>query len=165
MGNVRVHILGMLVVICLMGSSCRTQYNLGGVKETRIPEDFELMIQRGACFGTCPTYDLWVDALGEVKFDGHQYAPYEGVHEKEIPLEDVRQLVFELIEFRFFEFEDIYDDPQISDLPTFRTTVTMDGRQHTVINRYGAPARLDSLQCRLLEVIDLSRGFQELPER
>lgn len=144
----------MLIWLGLPG--CGSSKELRGVS---VPDDFSVRIQRGACFGTCPTYDLLVQGSGRTILNGYRGLSYTGLYQKHLSRRDLRAMVQAIQEADFFAFEPRYDDTRISDLPTFTLEVVMDGQRHEVVDRYGAPETLEQLQTRLLELIDLETGF------
>jgi hypothetical protein len=130
-----------------------------------VPEDFQITLERGPCFGTCPVYSLSVVADGSVSYDGRQFVAVEGSQTVSISQAEVLLLVEAVVEADFFDLADTYTVPA-TDLPSIATSVTLNGRFKSVYH-YGvgcgtdldtAPPGLCALEA-LLEGIPISNGW------
>lgn len=62
----------------------------------QVPAKFELRMRQTACFGSCPVYELELDASGALSFDGHEYTVVHGTRTGFVPPERVGAVVREL---------------------------------------------------------------------
>lgn len=129
----------------------------------RIPDDLEIELQRSQCYGTCPAYEVHVDADGAVTFNGWEYTETEGGAEGQINEAKVRKLIEEFDEADFFDFEDEYKPKTGSDCATDSSTVTttirINGRDKTVAHYLGcdAPDELTHLEHEVDEILGTER--------
>jgi hypothetical protein len=113
-------------------------------------------MERTACFGFCPVYEVTVYGDGEVQYIGKDFVEVEGEQTSQISEEQVRVLVQAFYDAGFFEMEDRYED-NVTDLPSTTTTITIDGETKSVYNYYGAPESLIELE----QTIDRISGASE----
>jgi hypothetical protein len=130
-----------------------------------VPDDFQVALERGPCFGTCPVYSVTVSADGEVVYDGMQFVPVEGPQTAKLAPDEVTALYQAVEAGGFFNLEDSYTIGA-TDLATIVTTVTMEGRTKSV-SHYGlgcgtdldnAPQALCDIEA-LLEAIPAANGW------
>ena len=137
------------------GESTGSQY--------QIPEDFQLILSRGGCRGQCPIYTLYVNADGEVKYQGEAFVELKGKYEKQISEEKVRSLVQAFRDAKYFEMKDRYDDQQVMDLPSVTLECTMNGQSHKVVDRFESPEELKNLHKQIDEIVGQD-GFKEVAD-
>lgn len=112
-------------------------------------ETFAVRMTRAACYGTCPVYDLEIDADGSVRFQGTRYVRARGNQTASIPAADVAALVARFETTRFFELT--WEDPckqVVTDHATVTLTLVDKGRQRTLVDYLGngcVPASLQAL--------------------
>lgn len=97
----------------------------------------EITLQRGVCFGSCPAYTVTINGEGEVRYEGRNFVDAVGERTATIPREDVARLVARFDEIGFDQLNDAYR-ANVTDLPTYRVSITRDGRTKTVVD-YGGP--------------------------
>ena len=121
-----------------------------------------ITLQRTACFGSCPVYQLSVSPAGAVSFEGTAHVRKLGTGSSQIPRARLDHLLRELEEAGYFSFADRYTsaDPTcgryVTDLPTVITSVTLEGRDKRIEHDQGcgaAPAALVVLEQRIDEVL------------
>jgi hypothetical protein len=112
-------------------------------------ETFAIRMTRAACYGTCPVYDLEIDADGSVRFEGARYVRVRGKQSANVAAADVAALVARFEATHFFELT--WDDP-CKNVATDHATVTLTlvdkGRKRTVVDYLGngcVPASLRAL--------------------
>ncbi|MEO1449998.1 MAG: DUF6438 domain-containing protein [Bacteroidota bacterium] len=124
-----------------------------------IPADFALTLERSGCMGTCPAYMIHVQADGKVFYDGYSHAPLKGKHTKQISEARVKALIKALNDARFWEMKAKYDNPNITDLPSTTLKATLDGKSHSVLDRFESPDEVKNLSILVDEIIGLD-GFE-----
>ena len=110
-----------------------------------IPADFNIKLERTACFGACPVYTVTIDAQGNVTYEGTRFVRVEGQQTDQIPTSTVATLLATARRVGFFDLLDSYRAP-ISDLPTTYVTITANGRTKRVEDYFRAPAGLKDLE-------------------
>ena len=120
---------------------------------TTIPDDFSVTLDRGFCFGHCPSYAVTIRSSGEVEYCGEGFVESLGEHRKTISVRTVAQLARFLDEAHFFDLRDRYIG-RVSDQATYFVSVQMNGRSKTVLNYAGEFADMPSVVTEIEEAID-----------
>ena len=100
-------------------------------------------LQRTACFGRCPVYELSVLSNGQASLRVERFCDEafgrslsEGMHHAQVDIGIWRKLIVDEAQSMGFDtLASRYDDPKVMDLPA--NIMTVDGK--TVWNRYGGP--------------------------
>lgn len=134
-----------------------------------IPFDFQVTLERGPCFGSCPVYTLTVRADGAVEFEGWSFVAAEGSRTALLDAATVRRLRDAVIDSAFYQLVDRYE-VQATDPPSITTTVKMNGQTKSVYHYgLGCGTDLDEAPeglCRLegmLEGIPQANGWVSTP--
>lgn len=99
----------------------------------------EIRLSRGACFGFCPVYEVTINGDGEVRYQGRNFVNVVGERTATISREDVARLVARFDAIGFNSLNDSYR-ANVSDLPTYRITLTRDGHTKTITDFGGVQA-------------------------
>lgn len=102
-------------------------------------DDFSFFVKKTPCYGTCPTYELSVDAGGDVLYNAVRFTEQTGRFTKKISPEKLAQLKIAVRESPFFSWDTLYDDPGISDMPSTIVEIALDGKKKKVVNRHKGP--------------------------
>jgi hypothetical protein len=154
--------LAPLLVACLAGACGRGP---APVPADPVAEG-HLSLERGPCFGTCPVYTVTLERSGAVIFQGRRFVADSGTFTASIPAARADSLFRELDAAGWFAFADRYGmgepgcEPFATDLPSVVTEVRMGGRTKRIEHDYGctgAPARLEELERRIDEVVEVRR--------
>lgn len=112
--------------------------------ETNVHDDTDsITLERGACFGACPIYEVTITSDGTVNFEGRQYTKTKGTAKGHISVQDFRRLVAEFERINYFSLPDRYAPgtsvcPQvITDMPSADTSIHLKGKSKTVSHYYG----------------------------
>jgi hypothetical protein len=119
----------------------------------------KITLRRTMCFGSCPAYSVEVDGDGSVLYQGQAYVAFTGTHRALVPQESVGELV------KMFELADYYslrDEYSLgaTDLPTYTTSIEIDGRRKQVTDYAGEAAGMPSTVSQLEAAIDRVSGAQ-----
>jgi len=123
-------------------------------------------LERGPCFGTCPVYEVEVDAHGLVTFDGRRFVEQIGTATAQIPADSAASLMRSLEADGFFTLDPRYHHGEKgcgayhTDAPHVTLTLSLDGRTHTVELDYGctgAPGVLRRMHDRVYAVTEVAR--------
>jgi ankyrin repeat protein len=118
-----------------------------------------ISLQRSGCYGTCPSYGVWISSDG-VRFDGRHFVVASGKHRAPINAEDVRALAQKIRAADFYSMEDCYR-AGVSDNPTYQLSISIDGREKRVQDYVGAwvgmPAVIEQLEDEVDRVAESSR--------
>ena len=99
-------------------------------------------IQKTYCFGKCPVYTMKIYNGGYVTFVGKANVNMMGNHMTVIRGEDMIRFIDMANEINYFDLEDNYDNPAVSDLPSTTTSIVMNGKRKTVRRRVNFPSEL-----------------------
>ncbi|MBW4658399.1 MAG: hypothetical protein KME15_06975 [Drouetiella hepatica Uher 2000/2452] len=101
--------------------------------------DAVITLERTACFGTCPVYQLTVYGDGRVVYEGTAFVAVIGKRTAQISPEQVQQLVTAFETANFFSLENQYV-AEATDLPGAWTSISSNGQSKRVW-RYGSSDR------------------------
>lgn len=99
----------------------------------------EIRLERGVCFGFCPAYTVTISGDGQVRYNGARFVNVVGERSAAIPREDVARLVARFDEIGFDRLNDAYR-ANVTDLPTYRVSITRNGRTKTIVDYGGVGA-------------------------
>ena len=119
-------------------------------------EPIEITIERTACFGMCPDYEVTVRGDGTVSYQGRAHVRIPGEHTWKVDPAAVRALAREMQAAGYFELKDEYS-ALVTDLPTTYTSLTVGSRTKKVKDYFEAPEKLRDLEHRIDVVSDAKR--------
>jgi acetamidase/formamidase len=134
-----------------------------GPTRSQNASDDQITLERTACFGTCPVYQLTIKSDGSVTFDGKRFTKTTGIATGKISQSDFRALVSEFVNIYYFSLPDAYTPgtkecpDRITDMPSANTSIRLNGRAKTVTHYYGCGSKgvlekLTALETKIDEV-------------
>ncbi|HEX3810361.1 MAG TPA: DUF6438 domain-containing protein [Rhizomicrobium sp.] len=90
-----------------------------------------ITLQRSPCFGRCPTYKVEIHGDGTVIYRGGSFVAVTGERSVKIAPEKVRDLYTLFRKADYFWLNDSYT-AQVTDLPSFTTSISYDGHSKSV---------------------------------
>jgi hypothetical protein len=93
----------------------------------------ELMLRRTLCYGECPSYTAIIDLDGKVFYHGREHAERRGLHTGVVDPVRVERTIALALDNGYFDAAHAYEE-QITDHPTFYTSVIADGKRQWVSN-------------------------------
>lgn len=118
-----------------------------------------IQLSRGACFGTCPAYDVSIDGAGNVVWYGDLYTVLNGEHRAQIPVSTVQKLVSMFAAADFYSLDDDYT-ASVTDNPTNFITFSMGRRRKTITDYVGFAAGMPKSVSDLERAIDAAAGTE-----
>lgn len=110
-------------------------------------DDLVITLKRSACYGTCPVYELTIDADGNVTFDGQKHTKTIGKATGKIAVGEIDRLISEFNTAGFLDLDDNYDQKTCPNFATDMSTVAVSLRQNgqtkTVIHNLGCSTKGD----------------------
>lgn len=138
-----------VLVLAACSTACRPQ---------PVPSDYEVTLQRTACLGSCPVYEVTVRADGSVSWHGELYVSPLGDVSASVPPEAVRAPVRTTRRVRFMELPTVLS---LADCREYHTcapwaivTVRMNGMRHSVRHYHGCDGSAHDDVTRLEKVVD-----------
>ncbi len=153
--------------LALLMTACAPTHNGGpGQQDTRstsVDAAAYVRLERGPCFGTCPVYEVEVDAHGVVTFDGRRFVDHIGTATAQIPADSAASLMRSIEADGFFQLDPRYHygdkgcGAYHTDAPHVTLTLSLEGRAHTVQLDYGCTGAPEVLR-RMHESVDSVTG-------
>jgi len=108
-------------------------------------EDTLLWYSKTPCFGACPTFSLLVKMNGQLLYQGKQHVEKIGEFTGQWSADQLKALEMEMKKIQFYQFQKIYDDNKVTDLPSFYIGYTRGDDLYKIKCRYHYPNELKSL--------------------
>lgn len=108
--------IGVLITACLL--SCMTTRNSQSVTSGN---ELKIELSKGACFGTCPIYNLTLNTQRLVKYHGKRFVEVQGVYEWYISREDYKN-INEILSRKEFS-KSVEYNMRVQDLPETNLTI------------------------------------------
>ncbi|MFB6258296.1 MAG: DUF6438 domain-containing protein [Flavobacteriales bacterium] len=116
-------------------------------KKGKNEADRFLYHSRTPCYGKCPVYTLRVDKDGKARLKVKRFLePGKGRYTGTFDQKSIRRIKEKAQKIDFFNLEKVYDNKDVTDLPSRITELSFDGKEHRVKNRYGGPDKLEKLE-------------------
>jgi hypothetical protein len=104
---------------------------IGGINVEYGAEITSITLRRGACFGTCPIYEVTLNADGTATWDGERFVDLLGQYKGEVDLHDYRRFAAFVQRAGFFDWDPEYL-ANVTDLPDYILTVEAGGQAKSV---------------------------------
>jgi hypothetical protein len=146
--------LSVLFAYCFCLFSCKT---------SQIKNKYEhssIVMEKTACYGTCPVYRISLSGSGKAIYEGKKYVEKTGKFEKQLSAQQTQKIFSTFEASNFTDFRSEYTEP-VTDLPTTYLTFSHRGFSKTVKDYYNAPAELKKLE-KLVEEVANSEGWTEV---
>jgi hypothetical protein len=131
------------------------------VVETPVEPIDSLVIsfEKTPCFGRCPVYKVKVYASGFATYEGINFSERLGLYSCWFTDLDIERIYQSALAIDFFELEDEYNNPLVSDLPSTQTRINLNGQDHKVKARMNVPEKLKMFQSELEDIL-LDRDWE-----
>lgn len=110
------------------------------------PDSLVARIERTACYGSCPIYTISVYNTGFASYEGVNFVENKGYFGAYISRNVINTLQNMAKEIGFMQFQEVYDEEGITDIPSTITSMRIDGQLKTVKNRYAGPMQLEEFE-------------------
>ena len=160
-----IHCIIAFVILSLAVISCKEKkpivLEVPPTMETAVTEpapiaekDTFLYYHRGACFGMCPIFNLTIYGNGRAVYEGRNFVDRIGFYEARVSESARAEIVGVAEGIVYFEMNEVYDDPRVTDLPATKTVINRNGKPGRVTNRYKGPKSLSVLYSELDSMIE-----------
>ncbi len=99
-------------------------------------------LERGACFGHCPTYKVQIFESGKAEYHGIKNVPRLGFHKASFTKEEMMALSAAAMKFGLDTMALEYDNRHVTDLPSSFIGVTINENYKQIKMRHGYPQSL-----------------------
>jgi len=165
--NGSISIRFLLSSLLFLGFSCnggkKAQRSEKGKQQTQIPSDFYFKMEKTPCYGTCPIYQVEVFANGRTRLNGKRFLQWIGTHETVLAPDSLFWLYSLLENANLFQYEDRYDNPGITDVPSTIITYSGNGKKKTIFMRSYVPEALRELDIQLHDFF-MRQSYQRVEE-
>jgi hypothetical protein len=124
------------------------------------PNDTLLYYDKGACFGMCPIFTFVMYADGRAIYNGKNNVNRIGIYQTKVNDAALQKVIATAEKIGYFSFQDVYDNPSVTDLPTIKTGVAVDGKLKKVASRYKGPQGLKLLYEEMDALIEAQNWVQ-----
>jgi hypothetical protein len=130
-------------------------------------QNYEIKLQRTACYGNCPIYQVTVRGDGQIDYEGFANVRSMGKQNANIPADSAALLLSELQKMNFYELKHTYTQQNITDLSTVLLTLsyTVNGETFSkqIVDYQGdtsTPAELRAFYTHLEQICGTSRWIR-----
>lgn len=116
-------------------------------------DQVSITLQRTGCFGSCPSYQVEIRGDGTARYQGQSYVLLDGEHRDRVAPAAVQCLLDFLNKAGFWGLEGEYSMP-VTDIPTYRLTVTVGDVRKTVIDYAGEGAGMPHAVTQVEDAVD-----------
>lgn len=99
-------------------------------------------INRGACYGKCPTYEIKIYNSGFAELKGTRAIDLIGEYTTTISKDKMLALLDKAKSIGYQNMDEVYDDPMITDLPETKTSIVINGKRKSVRRRVNFPMEI-----------------------
>ena len=89
-------------------------------------------LERTRCYGVCPHYSFKIYRSGYVLYEGYDHVPNIGKYYTWLNPEELRSIGLKAEEIGYFELENEYRNPHLTDFPTIYTEVRFRGKKKKI---------------------------------
>lgn len=139
----RVLLASILLIPYLISLSLNTETRLDSSRTSFVKVETEqsdtlVKMERTVCFGTCPSYTLYIQENGKVTFIGKEFVEHKGMAMGEMSKEKIHLLIETIRESHFME---VASNPECksryTDMPSVFLTIEVEGEQNSVSHYHG----------------------------
>ena len=142
----------LIFLSILIITSCKTSKKTVDAAPTQ-EVYLSISMKKTACYGTCPVYEIQIYSDLSVKLKADQHLDKTGTFESKISGKRLDQIKAMFLEADFFSFKDQYTK-KVTDLPTTYLYFNDSGKEKRVMDYYGAPESLKSLENEVASLLD-----------
>ncbi|MBL4753990.1 MAG: hypothetical protein JKY52_10415 [Flavobacteriales bacterium] len=122
-------------------------------KAAVVEDSLFVSIKRTPCYGKCPVYSADIYNSGYVVYNGRRFVKKEGVHLSRLSDDNMNSVKQMIDSVKYFDFENEYDRA-VTDFATTYTTVNLNGKNKTVMNRVGGPEALIQFERHIDQILE-----------
>ena len=120
-------------------------------------------IRRGACFGTCPVYEIKIYNSGYTELVGTRNLDLIGNYHTVLKMAQMHALVEKAKSIGYQNMDDVYDNEMVTDLPETKTSIVIDGKRKAIRRRVNFPREILSFE-EMLDALLKSEKWVKSPD-
>jgi hypothetical protein len=118
-----------------------------------------LSLERTACYGRCPIYNVIISSSGAVLYYGEQFVEKEGIYDWKLDNEAIELLNESIRKYGFFTMKKKKATESMTDMPSCILSIQLEDKTSRKINDYLGenryPARLRTLERKIDKIIGI----------
>lgn len=159
----------ILLVILFFTYSCtvsKDKANISNDFPGEVSDSLVASIERTRCFGICPHYKIQIYRSGYVLYEGYEHVENKGRFFTRLTNEQLHAIGMKAEETGYFNLNNEYRNPHLTDFPTVYTEVRFRGK-HKKITHYDAdpPAALVEMEKYLDSLFPPETNWQVHPDQ
>ncbi|MEN2993139.1 MAG: DUF6438 domain-containing protein [Bacteroidia bacterium] len=111
-------------------------------QDTSQRPELYLHIARTGCYGRCPIDEVELLPSGEVRYHGRRFVPQIGTYRRRLTPKEREEVQRLFLQSQFNQYAEVYDNPNISDLPSTILTYKWEGKERKIVCRVNCPPEL-----------------------
>lgn len=164
-----IFLLLLSIPFFLVTSGCSVKNDLSSPSDDfpgQSSDSLVVSIQRTRCFGTCPVYTVQFFRSGYVLYEGNDHVEKIGKFYSYVDTEVLKQIGMKAESTGYFNLNDEYKNPHLTDFPTVYTEVRYRGKQKRVTH-YDAdpPPVLVEMEKFIDSKVDAIQNWQIHPDQ
>ena len=159
--------------------SCKNQKNAGAEVDAEVPttdtivmvveqptpqDTLVVSFNKTPCFGRCPVYKIKIYASGFSTYEGINFAEKMGLYSTTFSQAQIEKIYNSAVEIGYFDLNNEYNDPQVSDLPSTISRINYNGQDQRIMARNNVPEKLKIFHETLAEIL-LGQNWQSYSNR
>lgn len=153
----------LIIVSCK--SNQKTFKSLSKEFNTTDSDSIFITIERTPCMGVCPWYNATIYENGLVVYDGKRNVTNIGMYITQLTPEQLIALKRKAEAINYFKLNDKYNNESVTDLPGTTTSVQLNGKRKTILNRFAGPNELNEFEKSidaLFDTVDMKKMRQPI---
>lgn len=111
-----------------------------------------ISISKSVCFGVCPAYSAQIFKDGTLIYEGTKNVENIGKFKGKVDLNALNGAIEEVSNIGFFNLDAVYDNKNVTDLPTTVTYINYKGKTKKVVCRFDCDSRITKVN-KVIEVL------------
>jgi hypothetical protein len=120
-----------------------------------------VLMGKGACFGTCPIYDIEVFDNGTIRYTGKQFVDKQGVYEKHVDPQETMKIINEVASYRPDTCADNYK-VMIPDVPHVHFFISYKDSVKRIVNADSGPYFFRELTILFDPYVNIDESWQKI---
>lgn len=125
----------LLIAMPLLFISCSSTKEK---KENKIV----LQLKKTACYGQCPVYTFTIYEDGTCFINPKQFLTIKSFSKSSVSKTEIEDLIQQAKTIEFWKLDEVYNNKNVSDLPSAFITVNHKKQSKTIHSRIGSPKKL-----------------------
>lgn len=128
--------------------------------EKALSDTLYIAITRTGCYGRCPIDKVELLPDGTVRYHGGRFVPRLGTYERRLSEKEHKEVRQLLVEAHFEQYDDLYDNPYITDLPSIIIAYQLGEQKKQITCRTQCPPELPEKVERIRSYLAENGDFQ-----